>query len=402
MTQATAGAGSPTGNSVDCGVRVALNAQLLSFSRSYRRGGISRVIYHLLAELRCLAGPDRFDVFVPMLPPGDDLAPTPAFALHPSRLPTERPLARIIWEQTLQPLELRRLRADLHHSLSYALPLAWRGPALLTIYDLSFLRFPELFNRGNRLYKTLLTRLSARRASRVVTISEHGKAEVVRLLNVPADRVSVAYPGVDPAFRPLPRQQVEAFRERLGLPARFILFLGTLEPRKNALGLVRAYAALRRGWDLPQRLVIAGGTGWQTSPLFGLVEQLGLRDEIVFPGYVDPAEQALWYNAADVFVYPSLYEGFGLPPLEAMACGVPVITSDRASLPEVVGTAGLLANPEDPQAMAHAIAAVLTDPDRHASMSQLGQERARRFTWGRMAREMLHLYRSLTPAAQAR
>src|SRR5581483_1365987 len=159
---------------------------------------------------------------------------------------------------------------------------------------------------------------------------------------------------------------------------------------------------LRRDCSIPHKLVLAGGEGWQTSPLFAEVEALGVQDLVLFPGYVDPGDQVLWYNAADAFVYPSLYEGFGLPPLEALACGVPVITSDRASLPEVVGTAGLLANPEDPQAMAHAIAAVLTDPDRHASMSQLGQERARRFTWGRMAREMLHLYRSLTPAAQAR
>ncbi len=382
-----------------CGVRVALNAQLLSFARSYRSGGISRVIYHLLRELRSQEGADRFEAFVPNLPQDGDLAPTDRFALVPSRLPTERPAARIVWEQTVQPFELLRRRVDVHHSLSYALPLAWPGRSVLTIYDLSFIRFPHLFNRGNRLYKTALTRLSARRANAIVTISAHGKREVETLLGIPPERIVVAYPAVDERFRPLPREEVERFRTRLGLPEHFILFLGTLEPRKNAIALVRAYAALRQQSALPHHLVLAGGEGWQASPLFALVEQLGLRDRVLFPGFVDPAEQVLWYNAAAVFAYPSLYEGFGLPPLEAMACGVPVVTSDRASLPEVVGDAGRMVDPDDAQQLAATLAEVLSDAALWAAMSATGVARARSFTWSAMARQISRVYHSVSLGA---
>ena len=377
---------------------VALNAQLLSFSRSYRSGGISRVIYHQLRGLRAARGVDRYLAFVPDLPADDELSPTTTFRLRPSRLATQRPAARIAWEQAAQPLELRRARADIHHSLSYALPLAWAGRSVLTIYDLSFLRFPHLFNRGNRLYKALLTRLSARRADRIVTISEHGRAEVVELLGVPPERVAVAYPGVDERFAPLPRAEVEAFRARAGLPRRCILYLGTLEPRKNVAALVRAYATLRREQELPHKLVLAGGVGWQASPIYALVEELGLRDDVLFPGFVTAEEQVLWYNAADLFAYPSLYEGFGLPPLEAMACGVPVVASDRASLPEVVGDAGRLVDPERPGALAEALGAVLGDSAARERMAAAGPERARRFTWGAMTEQVLAVYRSLERA----
>jgi glycosyltransferase involved in cell wall biosynthesis len=382
-------------------VLVALNAQLLSFARTYRGGGISRVIYHQLRILRRLESEFRFVTFVPALSPHPELESTRCFRVQRTAWPTQRPLARIAWEQLVQPVELLRWRADLHHSLSYALPLAWRGRALLTIFDLSFLRFPELFTSSNRAYKATLARLSARRARRVITISEHGKREVVALLGVPPERVAVAYPGVDEQFRPLPVEHVEAFRVRNGLPRRFILFLGTLEPRKNALGLVRAYARLRRETALPHKLVLVGGVGWMASPLYREVQQLGLQDDVIFAGYVDSAEQALWYNAADAFAYPSLYEGFGLPPLEAMACGVPVITSNCASLPEVVGDAGRLVDPRQPEALAAALAEVLADATLRDRMSAAGLAQARRFTWEAMGQRLLDVYRAVAAETHA-
>jgi glycosyltransferase involved in cell wall biosynthesis len=226
-----------------------------------------------------------------------------------------------------------------------------------------------------------------------VTISEHGKREVVDLLGIPAWRVQVAYPAVDPTFRPLPREQVEEFRARRGLPPRFALYLGTLEPRKNAIALVRAFAHLRARRGHGPALVLAGGEGWQTSALYAEVEARGLGDAVLFPGYVDPAEQVLWYNAAAVFVYPSLYEGFGLPPLEALACGVPVVTSSLTSLPEVVGDVGRMAAVDAPDALAEAIANVLADRALRDWMREAGPRQARRFTWENMARRTVGAYR---------
>lgn len=382
-------------------MRVSLNAQLLSSSRSYRSGGISRVIFHLLRELQYAEGGHHFYAFVPGAPADAALASTNTLTIRDTGLPTERPLVRVFWEQAIQPLELARLGAHLHHSLSFALPLAWAGPTVLSVYDLSFLRHPRLFHRGNRIYKTFLTRISARRASMVVTISEHGKREAIALLGLAEEKVAVAYPGVDNHFRPLAERDIREFRDRLGLPQHFVLFLGTLEPRKNVAGLVRAYSVLRRRVALPHKLVLAGGEGWLSSPLFRLIQELGLQDDVLFPGFVDPADQVLWYNAADAFVYPSLYEGFGLPPLEAMACGVPVVASNRAALPEVVGEAGRLVDPDDPEKLAETLVEVLSDEALRAGMKIAGLERATKFTWAGMARRILGVYHETLFAGRA-
>jgi glycosyltransferase involved in cell wall biosynthesis len=374
-------------------MHVALNAQLLSFRQSYRSGGISRYSYHLLRELRALDGQHRFTAYVSEPPPAE-LGPTERFTAQVVRPFSGRPALRIPWEQLVQPLTLARDRADLHHGLAYAVPLLWPGPSVVTVYDLSFLRFPELFNRGNRVYLAAMTRLAVRRARRVITISEHARRECVALLGLPAEKLVVTYPAADATFRPLPPAEVAAFRARRGLPESFILYLGTLEPRKNLPTLVRAYAELRRTTRLPHRLVIAGGVGWQFSDAFAAVRELGLERDVLFPGYVPGDEQALWYNAAALFIYPSRYEGFGLPALEALACGVPTIVSNAASLPEVVGDAALQVDPNDPAALARAMSMVLEDPERQAALRAAGPARAASFTWQRLARQTVAAYES--------
>lgn len=372
-------------------MRIAINAQKLSFAHSYQSGGISRYIYHLLTELRGLPSAHTFEVFAPRAPLDAALAPDGRFRIKPTGTLTEHPLARIIWEQLLLPLELRG-RCDLLHGTAFALPLAWKGPAVVTIFDLSFLRYPACFNRSNRVYLTISTRIAARRARRVLTISQHARREVVELLGVPAARVLTTYCAVDSRFRPLPRAEVEAFRSQRGLPERFILYLGTLEPRKNVSTLLRAYARLRREWRQAPDLVLAGSRGWLYQDLFRIIEEHGLRPHVLLPGYVDGREQPLWYNAAAVFAYPSLYEGFGLPPLEAMACGTPVVASNASSLPEVVGEAGLLVPPLDETALASNLRRVLENDELAARLREAGRERAAQFSWRRMARETLQCY----------
>jgi glycosyltransferase involved in cell wall biosynthesis len=205
--------------------------------------------------------------------------------------------------------------------------------------------------------------------------------------------VDVVYCGVDERFHPRDPAVVAAFRREKHLPERFILFLGTLEPRKNVVSLLEAYARLVASdggaWPV---LVVAGAKGWFYKKIFATVERLNLADKVLFPGYVPEKEKPLWYNAAETFVYPSLFEGFGLPPLEAMACGTPVIVSDTSSLPEVVGEAGIRVPPDDVVALAEAMAATLDDSAARAEWRKRGLARAARFSWHKTAQQTVCVY----------
>jgi glycosyltransferase involved in cell wall biosynthesis len=313
----------------------------------------------------------------------------PRFTLHATRWPTERPPVRILWEQTALPVAARG--CDLLHGLAFVAPLVAPCPTVVTVYDLSFMRTPERFRPGNRWYLETFTRWSCRRARRVIAISENTKRDVMELLHIPGERVDVVYPGVDARFRPLPPEQVAAFRAAKGLPERFVLYLGTIEPRKNLTVLLEAYAALRRGGRTSQ-LVLAGGKGWMFEEVFARIEALALRDDVILPGYVPDEELPLWYNAAEVFVYPSLYEGFGIPPLEALACGKPAVVSNVSALPEAVGDAGLLVRPGDAAELADALQRLLGDAALRAELGARGRAHAARFSWERAAAETVAVY----------
>ena len=220
---------------------IALNAQLLSLAADYRSAGISGYIYNLLRRLPEAGAGYRFTAFA-----GEERWQPPAgMELARTRWPIQRPAGRILWEQLAQPWELARRRADLLHALAYVAPAAWTGPTVVTVLDLSFVLYPERFRPLNRLYLREFTRLSARRARRVIAISDQTRRDAVRVLGLEPAKVQTVYCGVDAAFQPQSATQVEEFRRRQGLPARFILFVGTLEPRKNIAGLLEAYARLR-------------------------------------------------------------------------------------------------------------------------------------------------------------
>lgn len=370
-------------------MRVALNALLFSRSRSYRGAGISRVLHHLLAELGRDPRGNQYDVFVPEEPQAGDDVLGPGLRFHAVGAGSELPRRRILWEQAVLPRTLAALKPDLFHGGAFALPIAWRRPSVVTIYDLSFLRFPRAFKPGNRLYLTAATRLAAHQARRAITISEHSRRDIATLLGMPLDRVDVAYPAANARYRPLPAQEVEAFRRANDLPERFIFYLGTLEPRKNLHGLLEAYARLGDGRP---PLYVAGAAGWQYSPIFETVRRLGLARSVQFLGFVEEHALPLWYNAAWLFAFPSLYEGFGLPVLEAMACGTPVMTSNVASIPEVAGPAAALVDPRDPAAMAEALARGVDDRVWRDAAMAAGLQQARAFTWRAMADETVRSY----------
>lgn len=365
---------------------VALNAHLLAGGASYRSAGIHHYIANLLPHLPA-AGPElRYTVFV-----GEGQPNVPGANIRRSAWPTARPLARIIWEQLAQPLALRRLRPDLLHSLAFISPVLSACPTVVTVYDLSFRVMPERFLPAQRLYLSTLTAHSCRRARRVIAISESTKADVVRLFHLAADKVEVACPGVDPVFQPWPSSEVEAFRIHKGLPEKFILYLGTLEPRKNLAALIRAFSNLQsRARVRNLKLILAGAKGWLYQDLFQLVQQLNLTDDVFFPGYVPAEELAGWYNAATVFAYPSSYEGFGMPVLEALACGRPVVTSNVSSLPEAGGQVAFQVEPQDVAALSEALMSALTDPA--ASLTR-GPAHAARFTWPAAAARTVASYR---------
>jgi glycosyltransferase involved in cell wall biosynthesis len=378
-------------------LRTGVNAQLLYLSGSYRAAGTSRYIHQLLAHMRPITSPeDEMMVFTGRWRLPAELSPTPHFRVRQTRLPTWKPPVRILWEQLLQPPAVALERLDVLHSMSYVQPLLSPVRSVVTMLDLSFLRMPEAFNRWNRIYLATMARVSARRSDRIIAISESTRRDIVHYFGVPAGKVEVIYCGVDAHYRPEEDASLlERFRRERGLPERFLLYVGTLEPRKNVERLVEAYSRVRTELGPSHKLVLGGAKGWLYDRIFARVRQLGLEGEVVFAGYIPDEDLPLWYNLADIFIYPSLYEGFGLPPLEAMACGTPVITSSASSLPEVAGTAALMVDPLDVDDLANAIMRVLGDSALHQQLEAAGPRQAARFRWADAAARTMKVYKDV-------
>jgi glycosyltransferase involved in cell wall biosynthesis len=372
--------------------RIGINAQLLTFTRSYRNAGSSAFIYHLLQHLSAVKCAHRFVVFTNADRQNLPLDEARNFDIQGSLLDTERPAKRIVWEQTALPVQLLRRRLDLIHGTLNVLPLARRIPGIVTIHDVSFLLFPDRFLPGRRRYLSAFTRLSVHGARRVVASSENTRNDIIRLLRVPEERVRVVRLGVEDRFRARPDAGILArFREARQLPVHFFLYVGTLEPRKNLVRLLNAYRAARdKGVEWP--LVLAGGKGWMYEEIFQRVRDLGLEDCVRFPGYVLYEDLPLWYNAASAFVYPSLYEGFGLPVAEAMACGCPVLTARNSSLVEVAGDAAILVDGADEAAIIEGLCRLAGDGTLRAELSVRGRAQSAQFSWARTAAEMVDIY----------
>ncbi|MEW6231871.1 MAG: glycosyltransferase family 1 protein [Chloroflexota bacterium] len=281
---------------------------------------------------------------------------------------------------------------DLLHSTDHLLPPLRRVRTVFTVHDLVFLFFPEYHLPLNRWYLTLMMPRFIRRADAVITVSECSRRDLVRLYRLDQARIHVIYEGIDDHFRPVEdREVLAAVRRQYGLPDGFILYVGTIEPRKNLTTLLKAYQTLK-GQGLESKLVIVGKKGWLYQDFFRRLRELGLEGQVIFPGYVPDDDLPAIYSAAQVFAFPSLYEGFGLPPLEAMACGAPVVCSNTSSLPEVVGDAAILVNPRDVGEIVAAIERVIADSTLRDAMRAKGIAQAAKFSWERAARETLEVY----------
>ena len=369
---------------------VAINAHLLAHTRSFRRAGVSNYTEALIQHLAQIDRINRYSIYTTRGLTNRDLRLPANFRVCSSLLPTINPRVRIPWEQLLAPPMLKLNGADVFHGVLNVTPLFSPIPSVVTIHDLAFWSFPQTFRRVNRAYLTWATKVAVKKSAFILAVSEATKREIVRYLDIPPERIVVTYDAADAQFRPADPAVLAEFRRRAGLPERFILFLGTLEPRKNIPTLIDAYARIAARTDAP--LIIGGGKGWLYEEIFAKVEALGLGDKIRFAGYIPGEDLPLWYAAASVFVFPSIYEGFGMPLLEAMACGTPTVTSNRSSMPEVVGDAGLQVDPYDAEAMGEAILQLLGDAALREELRERGLRRVPRFSWRETAERTLAVY----------
>lgn len=303
-----------------------------------------------------------------------------------------------VWMQTILPRMLAKLEPSLCHFPNYLAPLRAPCPRVVTLHDMSLFRYPQFFSwRKRYLSRSLLPRV-AHRAEAIITVSRYSRQEILDVLGVPKQRVHVIHEAAPSDCRPVQDAAVLArLRRRYDLPDRFILSIGTIEPRKNLGRLLAAFDELARaGGKLRDvRLVLAGGPGWRNTDLRARIEAMQSSGRVRHLGYLPRADLPALYSLAEVVAYPSLYEGFGLPVLESMACGTPVLTSDRTSMPEIAGNAAFLVDPEDVQAIRKGLESILLHSDLAVELAERGRARAAQFSWQRAAEDTMGVYREV-------
>jgi glycosyltransferase involved in cell wall biosynthesis len=366
----------------------------------YPSTGIGQSFIHLLKALEEVDQSNEYILLGPQSTPWSNVAGSrftiqtasvPAFAAH------KKITERMIWEQLSGPATARKAGVDLFHIPYFAPSLNPRIPTIITIHDVIQLLLPSYrVGAKKKLYLELIAR-AARKASLIITISQHARQDIVDTLKIPPERIRVTYLAAGDEFSPISDPAVLAeTRSRYGLGERYVLYLGGLDQRKNVLQVVRAFAALyRQSDDSHLQLFIAGDPDKRSGPLFPdprpVAAELGITSQIIYR-FVEEEDKAAIYSGASLFVFPSLYEGFGLTPLEAMSCGTPVICSNCSSLPEVVGNAAISLDPHDTQAWVQAMKSVLNDPTLQADLRDRGLRRAAQFTWRKSAAETLAVY----------
>ncbi len=368
-------------------MRIGIDARL----NAYRQGGIAQYTRLLLTAMAPLVGDDTL------------------IALQHRRQPQPLTVARNVgrallftpphnrFEPLALPVELLPQRLDLLHCPDFVAPRLRPCPAVVTIHDLAFLRFPAILDADARRYYSQV-RASAHAAQAIIAVSESTRADIIELLGLPPERVDVVYEAAAPHFRPATVGAGEQININ-GCALRaggFALFVSTIEPRKNLETLLRALrVCLDRRPQVGYRLAIAGVRGWLDGPVFDLIRELRLADHLDFLGWPQPRELIWLYSACQIYLNPSLYEGFGLPVLEALACGAPAVVADTSSLPEVAGDAARLLPPRDVAAWAATIADLWADEGARGDLARRGPAQAARFSWERAARETLAIYRRL-------
>ncbi len=369
-----------------CSVKVGIDARALGS----QRGGDQVYTRNLIRELGRIDPGGDYTLF--LAPPLPRTPIAGAARMRHVMVQSHLPFGRVPLPFALT---LAAARLDVLH-LHYIAPLFCPAPFVLTVHDLAYEHYPEFFPPGHAAWMQRLVPRAIKRAAAVLTVSTFSKRDIVAHYAVPPEKVVVAPLAADPLYRPLEDEgALAAVRARYGTGERFILCVGDLQPRKNLGALIAAYTRLRQADALRHKLVLVGKHAWLYDAIFAAARASGYAHDLVFTGYVPDEDLVALYNAAEVFVYPSLFEGFGLPPLEAMACGTPVIAANTASLPEVVGDGGVLVDPRDVEGLAAALARVVGDGALRTELAVRGRARAALFSWEATARTIHALYHAV-------
>jgi len=389
-------------------MKIAINALFFRFPTT----GSGQYMTHLLKALSEVDGENEYVLLgLDPLSQGHTLNERFRFVQVPVPNLVRRSLVleKLLWEQYAAPAGASRVKADLFHVPFFAPPYFSRTPNIATIHDIIPVRLPVYRDSPRmRAYMRLVTR-AARKSSLIITVSQHAKKDIIDVLKVPAERIRVTYEAAGDEYKPISDPETLArARARYGLSAdsRYILYLGGLDHRKNVPLLVRAFAHVyQQGNDPTLQLLIAGNPDQKSGPLFPdprpVAADLGMSGQIIYR-YIEEEDKPVIYSGASLFVYPSYYEGFGLPPLEAMSCGAPVVCSNRTSLPEVVGDAAITFDPDNTGQLVAAMRSVLTDRELAADLRARSLQQAARFDWRKTAKETLAVYEEVYKRSRKR
>ncbi|OQA52450.1 MAG: Mannosylfructose-phosphate synthase [candidate division WS2 bacterium ADurb.Bin280] len=301
---------------------------------------------------------------------------------------------RFIWDQYKFPRLAKNHGAQIIHQPCFSAPMMFSGEVVVTIHDIISILFPQNIPFASRIFYSKWMPFSYRKAKQIISISHSTKADIVRVLKIPSDKITVIHNGYDSRLKkPAGSNDLKIIRDKYNLENDYLLHVGTLEPRKNLNFLIDVFfEVIKDPKNKNLSLVITGKKGWYYEGLFEKVEKLNLKDKVIFTGYIDEKDKAALYQGAKIFTFPSLYEGFGLPPLEAMACGVPVISSDTSSMPEVIGDAGILISPRKKSAWIEAITKLNRDSSLYREMQKKNIEQVSKFDWKQTARKTIEIY----------
>jgi len=301
------------------------------------------------------------------------------------------------WEHFILPIRLERMGINVFHGPASLIPFRKDHCGLVvTIHDLVAFLFPETIPLKYGAYMRYLLRQAVKKADKIIAVSYHTKQDLIRILKVPLDKIVVIHEAPSPIFSPYDKKEARArLKQQYGITKKFIYHLGNIEPRKNLIVLLEAFTRVCQDLGNEYQLVVSGQKGWLTRSLSHFLKNYPAQDQVLFTGYVPMEHIPLFMNGAELFIFPSLYEGFGLPVLEAMSCGTPIISSNRSSIPEIVGSAGILVDPTDIQELADRIIGLLRNPEEKRRLSQLGKEQSALFSWHEAARKTLDVYRSV-------
>jgi len=357
--------------------------------------GIGRMTFELIRHLGIIDKENQYYLFFHRDYPKIEKVLAPNFKKYIIPFKTGLIPLKIFWHEILIPYHCKKLNVDVFHQPNFISARKGSFKKIVTIHDLSTKIYPEQKPFNARWYYNMYVSNTIRKADIIMAVSENTKKDIIKFYGINKNKIKVIYEGVMDYFRVISEKELlNSVRIKYALPDEFIFFVGTIEPRKNLVRLLKAFSEVIKDANKNIFLVIAGYKGWLTKPFFRMLNELSISKKVLLLGYVDEEDLPALYNLAKIFVFPSIYEGFGIPPLEAMACGTPVIASNASSIPEIVGDSAILVDPYDEKILANEIMNLLKDNDWQKELSEKGLKRAKLFSWEKMAREVLEIYKN--------